>query len=230
MLGKIGGRDADETSKQWPSWPASPRARRKAQTRSEVPIKEVALSDSVRRYSIPVTVGGTAIEAGLDTGSTGLRILPAVLSKDDALADGCLRQRGLRLAGTRIAGKSGHAKVAIGGLSASITVQLIDSIGCIARIPNCPASRIALSQFGMQGDGLPGEGFRAIIGVNMAEAEVASPLSAIGAKRWIVELPRLGAGTPGKLVLNPATTKFRALRCCPSQPPIGCRRVDCMMR
>jgi len=94
-----------------------------AQTRSEVPIKEVALSDSVRRYSIPVTVGGTAIEAGLDTGSTGLRILPAVLSKDDALADGASDSEAYG-AGTRIAGKSGHAKVAIGGLSASITVQL----------------------------------------------------------------------------------------------------------
>ncbi len=173
-----------------------------AQPRAEVPIREVVLSDQARRYTIPITVGATAIEAGLDTGSSGLRILPGTLKADDAKADGGSDSESYG-AGTRISGTVGHASLTIGGLTASIPVQLVEKADCTARIPNCPASRIALGQFGMQGDGLPGEGFRAIIGINMAQAEIATPLRAIGAARWIVELPRPGGGAPGRLILNP---------------------------
>src|ERR1041384_4252540 len=56
--------------------------------RAEVPIREVVLSDGERRYTIPISVGGTAIEAGLDTGSTGLRILPNTLAASDAVDGG----------------------------------------------------------------------------------------------------------------------------------------------
>ena len=173
-----------------------------AQARSEVQIREVVLSDGERRYTIPITVGGTAIDAGLDTGSTGLRILPNTLAASDATDDGGSDHYSYG-AGTEFRGEIGKGQLAIGGLTASISMQLIHTVDCVSSNPRCPASRVPIEKFGIQGSGLPGEGFRAIIGINMAEADVASPLSAIGAKRWIVELPRPGSGLPGKLVLNP---------------------------
>ena len=46
------------------------------------------LSNGARRYAVEVQVGGTALLAALDTGSTGLRILPGALSPRDAAATG----------------------------------------------------------------------------------------------------------------------------------------------
>ena len=176
--------------------------------RSEIPIREVVLSDGERRYSIPIVVGGTAIEAGLDTGSTGLRILPGTLAASDTTGGG-ESDRYSYGAGTDFRGEIGKGQLAIGGLAAPATMQLIHTVDCVSSNPHCPASRIPIEKFGIQGSGLPGEGFRAIIGVNMAEADVRSPLPAIGAKRWIVELPRSGGGTPGKLVLNPTDEEVK---------------------
>ena len=176
--------------------------------RGEVPIREVILSDGARRYTIPVTVGGTAIEAGLDTGSTGLRVLPNVLAASDATGSGRDDHYSYS-AGTEFAGEVGKGQLTIAGLAAPSTLQLIHTVDCVHSNPHCPASRVSLAQFGVQGDGLAGEGFRAIIGINMAEADIASPLTAIGAERWIVELPRPGSGVPGKLILNPTDEEMK---------------------
>jgi hypothetical protein len=174
-----------------------------ANARSEIAIREVVLSDGERRYGVPIKVGDTAIEAGLDSGSTGLRILPGVLAEADAKGGGATDRYSYG-AGTQFDGEVGTGSLVIGSLSAPSTMQLIKTVGCRSDSPHCPASRIPLSQFGIQGSGLPGEGFRAILGVNMANADVASPLSALGAKRWIIELPRPNSGTPGKIILDPS--------------------------
>jgi hypothetical protein len=179
-----------------------------AQTRSEIPIREVVLSDGERRYGVPIKLGNTIIEAGLDTGSTGLRVLPNVLTDGDAKGSG-ESDRYSYGAGTQFEGDVGTGTLMIGGLSASATLQLIKTVGCRTDSPHCPASRVPLSQFGIQGSGLPGEGFRAILGVNMANADVVSPFPAIGATRWIVELPRPGSGMAGKIILNPGDTEVK---------------------
>lgn len=54
-----------------------------AAQRAEVTVREVVLSDGMRRYAVPIRVGATDILAGLDSGSTGLRILPNVLKPGD---------------------------------------------------------------------------------------------------------------------------------------------------
>lgn len=173
-----------------------------AAPRAEVPIKEVVLSDGTRRYAITVTVGATPIEAGVDTGSTGLRILPNTLGPTDARA-------GSRTApyaygsGVKLDGISAQATVAIGAASAPIEVELVEHVGCTEAKPRCPATRVSAADYGIQGDGLPKEGFKAIIGINMARADAETPLRALGARRWIVELPRPGEGVPGRLILNP---------------------------
>ena len=170
--------------------------------RSEIPIREVVLSDGERRYGVSIKVGGTTIEAGLDSGSTGLRILPGILAEADAKGGG-ESDRYSYGAGTQFDGEVGTGTLTIGDLSGQSTMQLIKVVGCRSDSPHCPASRIPLSQFGIQGSGLPGEGFRAILGVNMANADVASPFIAIGAKHWIIELPRPNSGQTGKIILDP---------------------------
>lgn len=178
-----------------------------AQARSEIPIREVVLSDGERRYSVPIKVGETMIEAGLDTGSTGLRILPGVLASTDAKGSGKAETYTYG-SGTRFGGEVGTGTLGMGQLSAPITVELINSVRCAPGAPRCPASRVTASQFGIMGSGHSGEGFRAILGVSMAEASIQSPLPAIGAARWIVELPRPDSGMPGKLILNPADSEL----------------------
>jgi hypothetical protein len=168
-----------------------------------VPIKEVDLTDGTRRYMIPITVGATRIEAGLDTGSSGLRILPDTLGAADATETKTSDDYSYG-SGAELHGVVGQANVAIGdGAAAPMSVQIIKSVGCIARLPNCPVSKVSAKDYRIQGDGLAGQGFRAIIGVNMAEAEVRSPLIAAGAKRWIIDLPLPGSSRPGQLILNP---------------------------
>lgn len=170
--------------------------------RVEVPIREVVLSDGARRYAVPIRVGETAVEAGLDTGSSGLRILPGVLRPDDAAQTGTADTYAYG-SGAKLDGVQGKATVSVGALSAATRVELIHKVGCSADKPGCAAGKVALKDYGIQGDGLPGEGFKAILGINMADAAIPSLFSGIGARRWIVELPRPGEGAPGRIVLNP---------------------------
>jgi len=178
-----------------------------AQTRSEVPIRQVDLSDGERRYAVMLKLGGTQIEAGLDSGSTGLRILPGVLQPGDAKGGGGSDHYAYG-SGTEFVGETGKGLLTIGGASGAISVQLIKTKQCVDRQPNCPASKIPMEQFGIQGSGIPGAGFKAIFGINMSDAEIDSPLSAIGVKRWIIELPRAAAET-GRLILNPTDEEVK---------------------
>ncbi len=171
-------------------------------TRVEIPIKAVVLSNKTRRYSVPITVGATAIEAGLDTGSSGLRVLPGVLGDADAKSGGGSDSYNYG-AGAKLDGEQGRAIVSVGGLREETGIQLVHKVGCTPARPRCAAGSIPLKDYGIQGDGLPGEGFKAILGVNMANAEVPSLFSSIGARRWIIDLPRPGDDAPGRILLNP---------------------------
>lgn len=170
--------------------------------RAEVPVREVDLSDGTRRYAVSVTVGSTTLDAGLDTGSTGLRILSWRLASGDTEAPGGNTQYHYG-SGTQFEGPAAVAKVTIGGVSGDTPVMLIRKIECASDKPDCGAKKADPAHFGIQGDALPDQGFKAILGLNMAPNEVANPFVRMGVKRWIVELPRPGDPAPGKLILNP---------------------------
>ncbi len=170
--------------------------------RAEAPVREVVLSDRARRYAVPIKVGGTDIIAGLDSGSAGLRILPDVLQNGD-VQPGSSDDTYSFDAGVKLSGVKASGAVSVGGLSGRTTMQLVQKIGCTSDKPRCPAGSLPIEHFGIQGDGIPDQGFKAILGVNMASAEVASPFAGIGAQRWIIELPRPGETGPGRIVLNP---------------------------
>ncbi|HEX5262579.1 MAG TPA: hypothetical protein VFW13_03580 [Phenylobacterium sp.] len=169
--------------------------------RAEVPILQSQLSNGARRYAVPIRVGSVAMLASLDTGSTGLRILPGVLGQADARATAEAESYGYA-SGSKYEGVAGEARVVMGGVEGRPAVHLIKTIGCFAYLPRCPASRTTLDKYGIASDGLPGEGFKAIIGIDMAPGRVGNPLRSMGVRRWIVELPRPGEGD-GRLVLNP---------------------------
>lgn len=172
--------------------------------RAEVPIRAITLSDGVRRYAVPVTVDGAAVEAGLDTGSTGLRVLaravPAMAAEKGGGAGAYRYSSGVSLDGRVL-----REPVALGGGAAlPVPIERIDKVGCTPDHRGCPGERLAIADYGLQGDGLKGEGFPAILGLNMADDPVKNPLVAMGVTRWIVELPRPGDAGDGRLILNPS--------------------------
>jgi hypothetical protein len=194
--------------------------------RTETPIREVRLSDGTRRYSIPLTIGTAAVEAGLDTGSIGLRVLARALSPKDADRTS-VPSRYVFGSGAMLTGVKGRATLGLGrpALHGEAELVAVDDIGCMTEIPDCPAADIADDEFGIMGNGLPGEGFAALFGIGMEPDQIANPLIALGVKRWIVELPVPDSGAPGRMVLNPSDeeaagyTLFRLYQ--PGQVPPG---------
>jgi hypothetical protein len=190
--------------------------------RSEAPIREVVLSNGARRYAVPIQVGATPLMASLDTGSTGLRILPGVLARTDAAASDEPETYGYA-SGSRYQGVASEAAVTIGAAKATSPVHLIRTIGCYAYLPRCPASRTTLALYGIASDGLPGEGFKAILGIDMAPGKVGNPLRFLGARRWIVELPRPGEAE-GRLILNPTEAETEGYAMVPLAAPYAHER------
>jgi hypothetical protein len=174
--------------------------------RTVVPISQTVLPDNDIRYSVPVTIGDAPpMQALLDTGSTGLRVL------DDALPESAYQDTGAPTvysygSGEQLNGSIGNASVAVGAESSGgpVPFEIVHAIACAAFAPNCPARNLAEQNYGIGGDGISGQGFKAILGASMAPAvDAVNPLAGIGAKRWIIELPEPGAAKPGTLIFNP---------------------------
>ena len=190
-------------------------------TRASLPIREVDLSDGTRRYVVTLTVEGARIDAGLDSGSTGLRILPGVLSDSDA-KPGWRSDTYSYGSGAEYSGRVGRAHLSFApGIEGDADVQLISRVGCRADHPRCPADRVTLKAYGIQGDGLPGEGFKAILGLNFSETTLPNPLTAIGVQRWIIVLPRPGQPGGGELVLNPTPDELVGYEAFPIAGAVG---------
>jgi len=182
---------------------ASP-ARGQAPTRSVVPIREVDIQpEGTPRYVIRVVVNGVAMDAGLDTGSVGLRLLPRAVAKAGIVATGPSYTETYG-SGVVLDGPNAAASVQIGALQHRIGLQAVHDVGCKAGGDGCNAHPGTLdpAQYGLMGLGHPGQGFPAIIGVRLAPGNVEHPLKGLGAQRWIIHLPpRQGGG--GALILNP---------------------------
>ena len=172
-----------------------------ASDRVELSVRLVQLSDGARRFGVPMVIDGRPVEAGLDTGSTGLRVMARALPGNTAKGAPVHYGYG---SGTRLDGPLVTVSVAFGGVAGTVRSQRVDGLSCTAEKRNCPVRRNDdPASFGIQGDGLPGEGFAAILGVNLRSASAPNPFEALGVRRWIVELPRPGEATPGRLILNP---------------------------
>lgn len=197
--------------------------------RVELPIRQTALPDGELRYSISVKIGTTDVDAMLDTGSTGLRVLPGTLQAAD-FTPGDREDHYSYGSGARYNGVIAHAVLSAGGVSGEVSFQDIRTVDCVEKQPHCPATRMAAADYGIGGSGIPKQGFRAIFGVLFAEAEVDNPLMGLGVARWIVILPRPGDSAPGSLILNPGDdeiegyTMFRL-----PMPKVGSAIPGCLL-
>ncbi|SEK25478.1 hypothetical protein SAMN05216382_0053 [Sphingomonas palmae] len=170
--------------------------------RSIVPIREVDIRPvGTPRYVIEFVVNGAPMMAGLDTGSTGLRLLPRAAARA-RVAPGGEAETYSYGSGVELDGRRVDADVAIGGARGRVAIQAIDRVTCVARQPDCPAARVSPDAYGLMGSGQPGQGFPAIIGIRLMSGRVDNPFRALGVRRWIVHLPQRGGGA-GALVLNP---------------------------
>ena len=178
-----------------------------AAARTELPIREVDLSDGARRYVVQIDINGRQVDAGLDTGSTGLRVLPRALPPTAVSVHG--REVGyFYTSGTRFEGQEIAEPVSIVGIVGAVKLMRVDTLGCTREQPRCPVTHVDPARFGIQGDGLPGQGFAAILGISLKPDAVPNPLSQLGVTRWIVELPAPGSSTPGRLILNPTDAEL----------------------
>jgi hypothetical protein len=177
--------------------------------RTVVPISQHRLLNGDVRFTVPVRIGnGRVIEAMLDTGSFGLRVMSRALASSQYEPTGIVRSYGYGN-GVVLRGPLARATVAIGNATSRgpINIQVVQSVGCRPSRPRCPASRVSAEDYGIGGDGLPHAGYDAIVGVSMrfsrAPGAATNPLVALGDERWIVVLPKPGTSKSGELIVNP---------------------------
>lgn len=189
--------------------------------RVDVPISQRRLSDGTIRYSVPVRVGGgRIIDAMLDTGSFGLRVMHGVVSPERYQPTPDVRRYHFA-SGVVLEGRLARAEIAIGDAKtdAPVVIQLVRSVTCAALKPDCPAARLDAADYRIGGDGLPREGFKAILGLSMRAPPVSSPalnpLDFIGDRRWIIVLPRPDDTAPGKLIINPGADEVEEFQTFP---------------
>lgn len=194
-----------------PILPIEPAFSQSASTRVEVPIRPVVLPDGIRRYSVQLTIDGRPVEAQLDTGSTGLRVLKSGLAEEAATKRGSSVHYSYG-SGVELVGEKISANVAITGLpSAAVPIERVDTVACTARKSDCPASKLSAANFRIGGNGNSDQGFLAIIGTGLRNDTVPNPLIALGVRQWIVNLPRQGE-REGKLILNPNADDIAGFR------------------
>lgn len=167
----------------------------------ELPIAQMRTADGAVRYAVWVKVGDLSAQAMIDTGSTGLRVLPSVFRREpygprsSVVFGGALQMEGVVT----------RAPLEIGPLAGTAPFQVVTDLGCTREKPDCEVERLGRDTALIGGDGFPSEGYSAILGIGFPRGsnDLPNPLQALGAKSWIVELPRPYASEPGRLVLDP---------------------------
>ena len=170
--------------------------------RAELPVRMVELPNGDRRFATTLQIDGRAVEVGIDTGSTGLRVLPRGLGDAGRAAHGP-RVTYSYGAGTGFEGSAITVQVAAGSIAGPVRIMRIGGVGCVAGHPDCPVAHADLTGYGIQGDGIAGQGFAAILGIRLRPDQVGNPFEQLGVRRWIVELPRT-ATEQGRIVLDPS--------------------------
>lgn len=203
-----------------------------------LPINQTVLRDGLIRYSVPISVDGApAVDAMLDTGSVGLRVL-AVPYKDNASGVVTI-QNNLSVtgpasqysypSGVTLNGVDTRAGVKI-GRTGNIPLQLVTRVNCLPLHPVCPASGVAPIDYRIGNNRYAQTGFTAILGIGATfpeSQELPNPLAMLGYHSWTVELPFPGTNTPGKLTLSTEDTPIKGFT--PLVPDILGRVPGCIV-
>lgn len=180
--------------------------------RVDILVHQSVLPDGDPRYSVPVTVGdGPSIEAELDTGSFGLRVLQSALKPSQYQTTGVRRSYAFG-GGAKFDGVMARAAVGVGTVrtGAAVLFHLVEHVGCAEGRPSCPAGQVSARDYRIAGDGYPRQGYSAILGLSMRRAAdddgAQNPLTADGPRSWILILPQPGSAEPGHLIVDPDAT------------------------
>ncbi len=184
--------------------------------RVDIPIRASRLGSGAERFSVEIKLGGVPVEAMLDTGSAGLRVLSAGVAGAVTEPTG-RKTQGTYGSGVRLVGEGARTTVELGPLKSDTTIELISKAECVEEKPNCPASRIAQNRYRIGGDAEKGEGFTAILGVGLRRSDSPNPLRRLGNGRWIVILPLPGEHE-GRLILNPTDADLAGFQMIPLDP------------
>jgi hypothetical protein len=176
-----------------------------AAERVEIPVRQISAHNGRIFYYVMVTVGGSKpFAAMLDSGSTGLRVLPGLLAPEDAEETGHHREQSFG-SGERVKGFLAHAqRMTIGGAAVTtpMELQIVHDVDCLGSKPHCAAQDRDVDKFRWGA-------FKAMLGIRLDDDHrdintLANPLAAIGEGRWILSLPRPWDIGPGKLIFNPS--------------------------
>ena len=170
---------------------------------------------TVNGFQIPtvqVSIGGSVpFTAELDTGSVGLRVVTGTVP-DSAWTVGTTTSSIVYGSGVVATGTLARAAITVGAVTttAAIDVEDITTVSCTAAKPSCPANGVDATDFRFLGT------FPAILGVGFrSNANIASPLAAIGANRqYVLAMPKIG-GTAGTIAIDPDSAtiaRFAATR------------------
>ena len=170
--------------------------------RVELPIRFKIVSGATRMW-VPVSIGGSrTIEAIIDTGSVGMSVMSSVLDDTSDLPDLSAYQVSFG-SGDNLHGRNTHGTVTLGDTTADMPFAVITTAGCLPDKPECPSGKVPFEDFGLAGEGVPGEGFKAILGIGLGSSTSGHPLTSIGVTSWLIDIPIPGISEVGKLILNP---------------------------
>jgi hypothetical protein len=144
------------------------------------------------RMAATIEIGGVALDAFVDTGSSGLRVMPGVLddSAYDAISDELVEFS--YHSGLAIGGVVATAPVTIGGLTTPpIAIEAVRSVGCTPELPQCDTA---------------GFGYPAILGIGMrnlpGSGGIANPIVQLDGHPAFAVHARRGASS-GMLTIAP---------------------------
>jgi hypothetical protein len=179
-----------------------------------VPMKVTrTAANGTMRFSIPIQIGDSApIDAFLDTGSSGLRILEGAVP-DSAFTCGTSTEITYSYhSGLRLDGVVAYANVTFGSATTPVPIptMLVQKVGCTAAMPDCGAQGKSVDDFTLFGP------YKAILGIGMRNAAsaggVGNPIAQLaGSPSYLVKAPSYG-GTEGAVVIAPSPSEIAGFK------------------
>jgi hypothetical protein len=188
-----------------------------ANSRIVAPIRQTVLPDGAIRYSIGMRINGQMFQVLLDSGSTGLRLMPAAVARLRLEPSG-VRARYRFASGVVLRGTIVKVKAAVGAAGqVALLAQAVNSVSCGSARPHCAASEVSGDRFRIGADGFMSHGFLAILGDGLRPAGIPNPLAVIGKGGWIIDLPLPADRHPGRLILDPGQRELARYTAFPLQ-------------
>ena len=183
--------------------------------RTEIPINLVTIR-GVQRYWINLTINQSkALPVAIDSGSGGLVVLKSWpnLSSGTPTSPEYTSVYGDGKSGFVLRLKNTTATLQLGSnaKTRSVDIGLVENAACQTANSTCETARTKSRNYLFLGDGVPGAGFQAIMGIGPDGEHTPNPLFSF-AETWIIELPSEKSKVPGRLILNPNTADLEGFK------------------